>query len=116
MYVEYLDFTVKNLNQARFVKGFKEEVASHEIFRSHFVWQGVKNPVQVVMRELGIEYREENWEKKSKKEQKEALRKIKQEEQRREFNIEKDPLIRLYYIHLGVEKCQIIFLFHHSEI
>jgi amino acid adenylation domain-containing protein/non-ribosomal peptide synthase protein (TIGR01720 family) len=88
-------------------------VQRHQVLRSGFHWDGLKQPVQVVHREVKIFLEQLDWRKLSPAEQQEQLGPFLIADRQRGMNFSEPPLMRLTLIRLADESYQFIWSHHH---
>jgi len=101
-----------NLNPNLFKRAW-EQVLRHPILRTSFVWEGLKEPAQVVHRQVTLPWEELDWRGFSSVEQQEQLEAVLKAERKRGFELSQAPLIRLTLIQLAEENYRFIWNRHH---
>src|SRR5688572_11028139 len=69
-----------DLNVEAFKRAWQSVVDRHAILRTSFVWEGVKEPLQVVQHGLKVKFREEDWRGCTPAEQRRILEELLREE------------------------------------
>ena len=99
------------LDVASFAHAWSTVVQRHTILRTAFVWEGVKEPLQVVRREVTLPLHHEDWRDESDQEQR--LREYLKTERERGIDLKQAPLMRLSLLRLGEESYQLVWSRHH---
>jgi natural product biosynthesis luciferase-like monooxygenase protein/amino acid adenylation domain-containing protein/non-ribosomal peptide synthase protein (TIGR01720 family) len=97
------------LDTAAFVGAWREVVARHPILRTAFVWEGLEEPLQVVLRAAPLSLREEDWRGVPGEEREARLSEWLARELRREFEPSRAPLLRLTLLRLGKRTWRFVF-------
>ena len=105
-----------NLNTNLFQQAWQQVVERHPILRTSFVWEGLKEPAQVVHRPVTLPLEEQDWRGLSSVEQQEQLKALLKADRDRGFELSQPPLIRLTLIQLGEEEYKFIWSRHHLLI
>ena len=101
------------LDVAAFARAWSTVVQRHTILRTAFVWEGVKEPLQVVRREVTLPLHQEDWRDVSEQDQQTRLREYLKAERERGIDLRKAPLMRLSLLRLGEESYQLVWSRHH---
>ncbi len=89
------------LNIQAFRRAWQHIVERHSILRTCFVWEGLKEPVQIVHRQVNLPWQEYNWQVLSPEEQRQKLEFFLQSDRSSGFELKQPPLIRLTLIQLS---------------
>ncbi len=101
------------LEERRLRAAWLAVVRRHAILRTSFNWRNVKEPLQEVSGEVGVDLTVDDWSGVSSKEQEEKLAQFLVGDRDRGFDLGKPPLTRLRLIRLGSSKSLLIWSFHH---
>jgi amino acid adenylation domain-containing protein/non-ribosomal peptide synthase protein (TIGR01720 family) len=100
-YFNQMGCRMEGLEVEPFRRAWAEVMKRHAILRTGFVWEGVKEAVQVVRREVELPWREEDWRGEGEEEQRRKWREYLEEDQRRGFDLREAPLLRLAVMRVG---------------
>ena len=96
-----------------FLAAWQRVLDRHAALRASFVWEGVKDPVQVIHAALKFPCEQIDWRGVGVAEQQERLAVFLAADRQRGFLLEKAPLLRLAVIRLGDERHQLVLSVHH---
>ncbi|MBW4537639.1 MAG: amino acid adenylation domain-containing protein [Myxacorys chilensis ATA2-1-KO14] len=114
MYYEQLSCTLNgNLNIELFQQAWQALCDRHSILRTAFVWEGIKEPVQVVHRQVTLPWQELDWQAFSPREQQEQLEHFLKTDQEQGFDLTQAPLMRFTLIRLEQQSYRFIWSHHH---
>ena len=102
------------VREKEMVDAFRLLSKRYDAFRTIIVYEKVKNPVQIVLKEKCIEY--EFRDIRHEKNPEEYLKKLYDEDIQRGFNLSKDSLLRTKVIHVGENDNRLVWTFHHIII
>ena len=102
-----------NLNLLAFQRAWQQLVERHSVLRTSFIWEGIKEPVQVVHKQLSLPWEQHDWRGLASGEQQKRLKTVLQQEQNRGFELAQAPLMRLILIQLVQDCYQFIWNRHH---
>src|SRR5262245_14396898 len=94
-----------------FTRAWSAVVQRHTVLRTAFVWEGVKEPLQVVRRQVELPVHQEDWRGVS--EQQQRLREYLKAERERGIDLRQAPLMRLSLLRLGEQSYQLVWSRHH---
>ncbi|MGG4208968.1 non-ribosomal peptide synthetase [Bacillus safensis] len=113
-YVEQMDMNVKGtLHHDLLEKSMNIIVERYDIFRTVFLHEKVKRPVQVVLKERPFTLDVVDLQDLSEDEQLERIEKFKQQDQLRGFDLSKDSLMRASVFQTGSASYRWIWSYHH---
>ena len=114
VYVEQLSCELHGELQAdAFSRSWRLLAERHSILRTAFVWQGQREPVQVVHKSLEIPCVQEDWRHLTSEEQTTRLEKWLDEDRRAGFALNRAPLLRLATIRMADDVWQLVSSHHH---
>lgn len=114
VYVEQLSCELHGDLQAdAFSRSWRLLAERHSILRTAFVWQGQREPVQVVHKSLEIPWVQEDWRHLTSEEQTTRLEKWLDEDRRAGFALNRAPLLRLATIRMADDVWQLVSSHHH---
>ncbi len=91
------------LDAAAFERAWQRVVDRHPVLRTAFVWEGVREPVQVVHRKVEVRVEARDWQDTGGEDElRERLARFLEEDQRRGFDLTQAPLARLHLIETGL--------------
>jgi hypothetical protein len=102
------DFKVPAFKQA-----LHRVVQRHAALRTFFIWEGLKEPVQVVQKHLELAWDEPDWRGLSREVHNEQLTDYLVREQTRGFDLSRAPLMRLALIRMRDDEYQFVWTYHH---
>lgn len=115
VYVEQISVTI---DQPIFsVDAFKASwdllIQRHNAFRTAFVWKNLKEPLQVVRRDVSLSWTEFDWRELDHTAQQSALAELKKQDRQTELLLNKAPLMRMTLVRLSDNLCEWIWTRHH---
>jgi len=97
----------------RLEAAWQRVVDRHPVLRTSVVWEGVKEPIQVVHRELPVRMARHGWEGTDPGVLEGRFEAFREGLRNRPFDLRRPPLIRLDLVRLGPERHRLIGTFHH---
>ena len=85
----------------------------HGILRTGFVWQGLKEPVQVVHRQVPLPWVDEDWRGLQVSEQEQRLEAFLGEDRRQRFDLGRPPLMRMALFQAAEQTWHFVWSHHH---
>jgi len=114
IYFQQLNHTlVGKLDIPHFKRAWQQVLARHPILRTSFVWDDLKEPVQVVHREVSLPIETHDWRELSAGQQQSRLESFLREDREQGFQLPRAPLMRLALIKVADDTYQFIWSFHH---
>ncbi len=101
------------LNIPAFKQAWQKLLERHPILRTSFVWKGLKEPAQVVHKQLKLPWEQKDWCGIESIKQQEQIETFLVAEQQRDFDIYQAPLMRLNLIKLTEKNYQFVWSHHH---
>ncbi len=102
-----------DFNALEFKRAWQEVVEKYQILRTSFIWEGLKEPVQVVHRQVKLPWEQLDWRGLESEEQQERLQAFLKADQEQSFELFQAPLIRFTLIQLTEKDYQFIWSYHH---
>ncbi len=113
-YVEQLSATLRGpLDPERLRRAWRSVVRRHSVLRTAFLWEGLEEPLQLVLEEPRLPWREEDWRELSAAERRERLDAELEDDIRRGFDLDEAPLMRILLIRAGEESWHFAWSYHH---
>jgi amino acid adenylation domain-containing protein len=113
-YFEQFSYTLRgNLNIAAFNYAWQQVLNRHPILRTCFVWGGLKEPVQLVHRQVTIPFLHHDWQHLSSDQQQEKIEVFLQSDRFQGFDLKVPPLMRLVLIQLSDNYYHFTWSHHH---
>src|SRR5262249_27859835 len=114
IYYEQMSCRIKGeLKVEAFKRAWQAVVDRHAILRTSFVWEGLKQPVQIVEQGLKLKFREEDWRGSGRAEQGRKLEELLREEREQGFELTEAPLMKLGLVRVTDEAYYFIWGSHH---
>jgi myxalamid-type nonribosomal peptide synthetase MxaA len=101
------------LNIPVFERVWQQVIQRHSILRTCFRWQGLKEPIQVVLRQVQLPLKHYNWQGLSSTEQQQKLAAFLESDLTLGLNLTQAPLMRLALIQLSENTYQFVWNTHH---
>jgi amino acid adenylation domain-containing protein/non-ribosomal peptide synthase protein (TIGR01720 family) len=114
VYITQVICTLEQLNASAFRRAWQKVVDRHSIFRTAFVWEGLKRALQVVYRELEVPFELEDLRHLSRPAQEARLQVYLQEDRSRGFEISQPFLMRLMLFRVADNIYKFIWTSHHT--
>ncbi|HEY0735768.1 MAG TPA: amino acid adenylation domain-containing protein [Herpetosiphonaceae bacterium] len=105
-----------HLDGAQFERAWQHVVDRHPSLRAAFIWEGPREPVQVVQRQAKLPFYHEDWQSLSVDEQETRLAALLSEDRQRGFDLARAPLMRLRLIKQSNQSHILIWSHHHLLI
>lgn len=99
---------------ALFTQAWNTVVAAHPVLRTAFVWDDVDEPMQVVLREVDLPVRIEDWRDLAPEARESRLEALLAQDRREGFDLSWAPLVRLALLRVGEDAHR--FVFSHSHL
>jgi amino acid adenylation domain-containing protein/non-ribosomal peptide synthase protein (TIGR01720 family) len=113
-YIEQLNCRLEGeLNVRAFKEAWQRAIDRHTIFRTAFVWEGLDAPLQVVCKEAGLLWQEEDWSGLAESGWQERLASFLEAEARRDFDLSRPPLMRFVLLRRGDDSYEFVWSHHH---
>ncbi|MEG4054805.1 amino acid adenylation domain-containing protein [Microcoleus sp. Pol7_B2] len=114
VYFEQLTCTLRKLANAQaFKQAWQQVTDRHPILRTSFVWEGLKEPVQVVSRQVQLPWEECDWQEIAPAAQQQHLETFLKSDRDRGFDMRQPPLMRMTLIKLAKDTYYFIWSHHH---
>jgi len=114
MYFEQMSCRIEGrLEVEAFQRSWQTLVDRHSILRTSFLWEGVKEPVQIVHRNVKVSWKQGDWRGLSPSEQSESLQRFLETDRQTDFEFARAPLMRLTLLRIGRESYYFIWSSHH---
>jgi amino acid adenylation domain-containing protein len=114
VYFEQSSLNLKGtLNVKAFHLAWQKVIKRHSVLRTSFVWEDLKEPVQIVHKQVNLPWQEYNWQHLSPKEQQQKLQSFLQSDRAMGFELKQVPLMRLTLIHLANNFYNFTWSHHH---
>ncbi len=114
IYFEQFSWTIHGkLNVTAFHRAWEYIIERHSILRTCFVWEGLKEPVQIVHRQVNLPWQDYNWQHFSPEEQQQKLELFLQSDRSSGFELKQPPLMRLTLVQLSDISYNFTWSHHH---
>ncbi|HEU4405632.1 MAG TPA: condensation domain-containing protein, partial [Polyangiaceae bacterium] len=101
------------LDVEAFAGAWREALRLNPVLRTAFEWEGVDEPLQVVLREVDLPLAVEDWRDVPAAELDARLERLLADERRRGFALDQAPLLRLWLLRTGEDAHHFVFSHHH---
>ncbi|WP_445634029.1 Carrier domain-containing protein [Nostoc sp. DSM 114161] len=101
------------LNISAFKQAWEQLLERHAILRTSFVWEGLKEPAQIVHKQVQLPWEKQDWREIENITQQKRIESFLAAEQQRSFDISQAPLMRLTLIQLAENNYEFIWSQHH---
>ncbi|HAA31668.1 MAG TPA: condensation protein, partial [Cyanobacteria bacterium UBA8553] len=102
-----------NLNPSAFERAWQRVIDRHSILRTGFVWKEQNEPLQVLLQQVKVPLKRQDWQDFSPSVQQQQLETYLNIDRRFGFELSKPPLIRLALFQLGETTHQLVWTYHH---
>lgn len=102
-----------SLDTIAFEKAWLYAIERHPILRTRFVWEGLKEPVQVVQRQVSLPLKVLDWQNVDAKEHAQRLEQLRKCDRTQGFKLSQAPLMRLSLIRTTEQDYQFLWTYHH---
>jgi len=102
-----------DLNVSAFRNSWQKVVDRHPILRTCFLWENVKEPVQVVRKQAPLSWQQMDWRSLSATQQEQQLETFLKADREQGFDLTSAPLIRIALAQLQEDAFQFILSHHH---
>ncbi len=114
VYFEQSRWTLEGpLDAAALRRAWQRVADRHPVLRTTFVWQGVKEPVQVVQRAVTVPFEAQDWRGLDPATQAKRLTEYLAADRARGFDLARGPLLRLALLCTGEERHVLVWSHHH---
>ena len=113
VYVTQVTFTMDNVDVPRLSQAWHQVVARHPILRTAFVWKSVKQPLQVVGRQVNLPIVQEDWRSVASSEQDARFQAFLAEDRAQGFNLSRPPLMRVALFQITEISYKFVWSHHH---
>jgi amino acid adenylation domain-containing protein len=96
-----------------FKRAWQQVIDRHPTLRTAFVWEGLKKNLQVVVEQVGLPLKQEDWRDMPAYDQQRRVEEYLLSDRQRGFELSKAPLMRLMLIQLDDSVYHFIWSFHH---
>jgi amino acid adenylation domain-containing protein len=107
-----LSFT-NGFNPAAFTAAWERLTQRHAVLRTFFLWEELKEPIQVVHKEVKCAFEHHDWSDVPESRRQAALDDFLEQDSRRGLSLAKAPVMRLTLIDTGANKYRFIWSHHH---
>jgi amino acid adenylation domain-containing protein/non-ribosomal peptide synthase protein (TIGR01720 family) len=101
------------LEITNFQKAWQQVVERHTALRTVFLWEGLKEPLQVVRQQVELPWQILDWQTLTTAEQQTALENYLQTDRKQGFDLAQAPLLRFALMRLAPNRTQFVWSTHH---
>src|SRR6266550_3289811 len=113
-YFEQSLFTIKGeLDVSAFAKAWQSVVDKHSILRTSFIWEDLKEPLQVVHRQIDLQIAQLDWRDLEPSGREQQLQSFIDSDRRMNFDLTTAPLVRLALLRFAEDEYKFLFSRHH---
>ena len=113
-YFEQLTLTLLGqFDVAAFEQAWQRTIMQHPSLRVAFVWEGMREPVQVVHQRVELPAQHHDWRELSSQEQDRRLEAFLEDDRARGFELSRPPLMRIAFLRLDEWAYQFVWSHHH---
>ncbi|HET6976586.1 MAG TPA: amino acid adenylation domain-containing protein [Pyrinomonadaceae bacterium] len=117
VYVKQVTYALNGeLNIPALEQAWQDAVDRFAILRTFFVWEDLKNPVQVVQANVKVTLHREDWSNVPEAEVEQRVKEYAEADRVRGFDISQPPLMRMALISLDKEHHRLVWTWHHILI
>ncbi len=102
-----------NLNVKAFAEAWNKTLNRHDALCASFRWENIKEPVQIIHKDLEVPYRVIDWSEKHKDEVAKEFEKIKTDERKKGIDLTKPPLMNFTLFKLNDSEYLFLWNYHH---
>jgi amino acid adenylation domain-containing protein/FkbH-like protein len=102
-----------DLDAVALKRAWQETIDRHPVLRSAFVWEKLKQPLQVVQPTVAIPWSEQDWRSLPANELPSRLERFLEEDRQQGFSIAQAPLSRVTCLRTGEQRTELIWSHHH---
>ncbi len=113
VYVEQLEMQFEGIDASRLEQSWLDVISRHESLRAAVFWDGLDQPVQVVVRSPDVEFAHLDWRDQNHAEQRESLRALLATDRAAGFELTRAPLMRFRCIRESDRKHRLVWSYHH---
>ena len=114
IYVEQLGYTIEGeLDEAAFRRAWQTVFDRHPVFRTAFVIEDLKEPLQLVRPRIDVPWIDEDWRDVSRADQEARLASLSADHRDRPFALDRPPLTRMALVRLSASTYKFFWTFHH---
>ena len=114
MYLNQLSWVLEGpLDVTAVARAWQETVARHASLRTGFLWEGLEEPLQVVMRDAQLPIRSEDWREVPPSEFEARFAAWIDADRRQGFELERAPLLRLALLRIGERAWRFVLSYSH---
>ncbi len=101
------------LDAGAFRLAWERLLERHPVLRTCFLWEGLKQPLQVVRQQVSLPFEEHDWRARCPGEQQAALQALRADDRERGFDPARAPLMRVHLARLADREWLLIWSSHH---
>ncbi|KST70376.1 non-ribosomal peptide synthetase [Mastigocoleus testarum] len=94
-------------------KAWQQVLNRHPSLRTIFIWEGLDEPIQIVLSQVEVAWEVKDWSDLSSQEREEKLQAYLQTDLQRGFSLEKAPLMRVTLVRINADTYEFIWSHHH---
>ena len=103
-------------NQTAFESAWQAVVDRHPALRSAFVWEGLSEPHQLVLRQVPLAWTHEDWRGLAEREREQRLKSYQDSDRAKGFDLARAPLLRMALLRIEESVWYFVWSFHHILI
>ncbi len=101
------------LDAPTFARAWRDVVQRHAILRTAFVWEGLREPHQLVLADVSLPWHDDDWRHLPADEQQQRLDALLEQDRRQGFGMDTAPLMRVNLIRTGDTSYAFVWSQHH---
>ena len=114
MYIEQFSCKLTgSINEDYFWQAWQKVIDDNAVLRTAFLWEGVKKPVQVVLKKCEVSYMQMDWRGVLEEKREAEYERFLNNDRNLGFHLEKAPLMRFALIQVDEELYYFVWTFHH---